>query len=183
METMDYWRLSDEFTVVQAALLFIGQNPSYYEYLVRSSEQDRPENFTAIFTALSHAIRGKRLNATVRYDESIGDEEIDWDRTTVLLEDLRDWLKSRGVKTGFFFPQVDDSPDYLDVGHENYAPKLAAAIKAWQAVNESPELLARKTVKQALEKWLRKNAGQYGLTKDDGNPNEQGINEIAKISN
>jgi hypothetical protein len=40
-----------------------------------------------------------------------------------------------------------------------------------------------KTVKQALLKWLRKNADKFGLTKDDGNPNEQGIEEIAKISN
>jgi hypothetical protein len=39
------------------------------------------------------------------------------------------------------------------------------------------------TAKQAMMKWLRRHADQYGLTKDDGNPNEQGIEEIAKIAN
>ena len=34
-----------------------------------------------------------------------------------------------------------------------------------------------------MMKWLRRHADQYGLTKDDGNPNEQGIEEIAKIAN
>jgi len=96
---------------------------------------------------------------------------------------LRVWLKGRGFKSGFFFPQATEEPDFLDPKNENYAPKLAAAIGAWQAVNAEPKLTSGKTVKQALLKWLRQNADQFGLTKDDGNPNEQGIEEIAKISN
>ena len=50
-----------------------------------------------------------------------------------------------------FFPQGDDTPDYLDDNHKNYAPKLAAAINAWQAVNENPDLLIGKTVKPVVE--------------------------------
>jgi hypothetical protein len=31
--------------------------------------------------------------------------------------------------------------------------------------------------------WLRQHANEFGLTKEDGNPNEQGIEEVAKIAN
>lgn len=118
-----------------------------------------------------------------KYTGVIFRAEPDWSLTTVVVDDLKVWLKERGFKSGFFFLQSVETPDFLDKGHENYAPKLAAAIGAWKAVNADSGLLKGKTVKQALLKWLRKNADQFGLTKDDGNPNEQGIEEIAKISN
>jgi hypothetical protein len=34
-----------------------------------------------------------------------------------------------------------------------------------------------------LNVLLRQHANKFGLTKDDGNPNEQGIEEVAKIAN
>ncbi len=222
MEKMDYWRLCDELSVVQAAFLIIGVDPSEFPYVMNWQMSERPENFSAALAALTHAIIGNRLPATIRrsawergWDEGPGDGENftrdidifpdqkdfpeeanfpknrgiiyracpDWDLTTILVKDLQDWLRGRGFKSGFFFPQAEDTPDFLDQNHKNYAPKLAAAIGAWQAVNADPELIKGKTVKQALLKWLRKNADQFGLTKDDGNPNEQGIEEISKISN
>ena len=192
---MDYWRLCDELSVVQAALLTVGVDPGEFPYVMNWQEHERPENFNAVFAAVSHAVLGGRLPATIRYDvepafegtkefhpERVS-EKPDWSYTTCLVDDLKEWLQSRGFKTGFFFPQAEDTPDFLDRTHRNYAPKLAAAIGAWEAVNATPELITGKTVKQALLKWLRKNADKFGLTKDDGNPNEQGIEEIAKISN
>jgi hypothetical protein len=195
MEKMDYWRMCDELSVVQAALLILGVDPGMFVDVLNWQEHEKPDNFAAVLTALSHAILGGRLPATIRtaveqrwdsvaeasYYEDTG--EPDWQKTTILVEDLKGWLRGRGFKTGFFFPQAADTPDFLDPSYKNYAPKLAAAIGAWQAVNADPELMKGKTVKQALLKWLRKNADQFGLTKDDGNPNEQGIEEIAKISN
>lgn len=222
MEKMDYWRLCDELSVVQAALLVADLDPAEFQYVMNWEEHKRPKNFSAVLAALSHAILGGRLPATIRREawetgwnedpesrlnftrnvdlfpdqKELPEEALnlkyrgiiyratpDWNLTTVLVEDLRTWLRNRGFKSGFFFPQAVGTPDFLDPGHHNYAPKLAAAICAWQAVNEDQDLIKGKTVKQALQKWLRKNAGQYGLTKDDGNPNEQGIEEIAKISN
>ena len=44
-------------------------------------------------------------------------------------------------------------------------------------------LRVRKTVKQALVIWLRHHANKFALTKEDGKPNEQGIEEVAKIAN
>ena len=222
MEKMDYWRLCDELSVVQAAMLIAGVNPEEFPYIMNFQEHERPKNFSPALAALSHAILGGRLPATIRReawergwaeDSNSGenftrDIEIfsdqkefpkkaynpkhsgiffrtapDWNLTTVLVEDLQVWLRGRGFKTGFFSPKAGDTPDFLDTSHKNYAPKLVAAIGSWQAVNADPELIKGKTVKQALLKWLRKNADKFGLTKDDGNPNEQGIEEIAKISN
>lgn len=222
MEKMDYWRLCDELSVVQAALLIVGLDPEKFTDVMNWQENERPENFSPVLAALSHAVLGGRLPATIRrkawergWDEETGSGEYstreveifsdqnefpeeaygpkhrgviyraapDWSLSTILVEDLITWLKGRGFKTGFFFPQAEDAPDYLDKTHKNYALKLAAAIEAWEAVSANPDLIKGKTVKQALLKWLRKNADRFGLTKDDGNPNEQGIEEIAKISN
>jgi hypothetical protein len=222
MEKLDYWRLCDELSVVQAAMLLVGGDPSEASHVMNDPENERPENFSTAMVALSHAILGGRLSATIRREawergwdeEPAPDEKFtknldifpdqnefpeeafgpkhrgiiyratpDWSLTTVLVDDLQVWLKGRGFKTGFFFPQAADTPDFLDQCYKNYAPKLAAAIGAWQAVNADQDLIKEKTVKQALLKWLRKNADQFGLTKDDGSPNEQGIEEIAKISN
>ena len=36
---------------------------------------------------------------------------------------------------------------------------------------------------KALIVWLRQHANEFGLTKEDGNPNEQGIEDVAKIAN
>lgn len=194
MEKMDYWRLCDELSVVNAALLVAGLDPSDYPGVIdwnefkssEGEERNRPKEFYPAFHAISNAVFSERLKSNI--EETSCDPNIirpfpDWDRITVFVDDLKDWLRGRGFKTGFFFPETGGAPDYLDTNHKHYAPKLAAAVNAWEAVNAEPKVLRGKTVKQALEIWLRKNAGQYGLTKDDGNPNEQGINEIAKISN
>ena len=40
-----------------------------------------------------------------------------------------------------------------------------------------------KTPKQAIEKWLREHASEYGLTGADGNPVVAAIEQISKVSN
>jgi hypothetical protein len=100
---------------------------------------------------------------------------------------LKIWLKSKGFVEGLFFPMSEDGPnadlDCLRSDHPNYSSKLAAAIRAWNAISADPERRRGKSTKQALETWLLENAGKFGLTKEDGNPNKQGIEEVAKIAN
>jgi hypothetical protein len=179
MDSLDYWRLCDELSVVQAALLIVGEDPSALQWRIdKTGPHDRPVGYDAAKAALVHAIRGKRLPARIieRHEEqSFGEPELH--ETTVLVEDLRAWLQLRGIKTGFFFPALQQSePDYLVALHDHYSPKLAAAIEAWKAVSADRALRLGKTVKQALVVWLRQHA-------NDGNPNEQGIDEVAKIAN
>jgi hypothetical protein len=180
MDDLDYWRLCDEYTIVQAALLIVGEDPSGYQELVYRKPQDWPTGYEATITALSNAIEGKRLGARIVTED---DGALNRYATKIGVEDLRDWLRSRGITTGFFFPRPAVGPDYLSRLHPNYSPKLAAAVEAWRAVSADEELRRGKSVKQALAIWLRQHANEFGLTKEDGNPNEQGIEEIAKIAN
>ena len=106
-------------------------------------------------------------------------ESPDCGKTTVAVGDLRAWLESAGIRTGFFFPTATDAPDYLDPKNPRYAPKLAAAVRAWQSVTDS----GGKHPKQALAKWLREHAAEFGMTDDEGKPNETGIEEAAKVAN
>jgi len=208
MESLDFWRLCDEVTVIQAVLLVIGEDPAKLQSEVESRvHRDRPVGYDAAKAAITHAINSNRLPATIRrlswergWEEDPGPDEKfdrdadnrgiiykadpDWNLTTVAVEDLKGWLRSRGFTTGFFFPEDDlAGPDYLNRGDAGFSPKLAAAICAWGAVRGDSSATKGKTVKQALLIWLRKNADRFGLTKEDGLPNEQGIEEIAKISN
>jgi hypothetical protein len=193
MEGLDYWRLCDELSLVQAALLIVGVDPANSQEWVREWEpHKRPEGFDAAMAALTHAVLAARLKATIRknareygwMEQPEADEIADMsDQGFRMVDDLRTWLRGRGIKSGFFFPQETESEDYLNESDEHYSPKLAAAVTAWEAVSRDPSLLRGKTVKQAILIWLRRNADQYGLTKDDGSPNEQGIEEVAKIAN
>ncbi len=96
---------------------------------------------------------------------------------------LKDFLRERGFSTGFFFPESQDDRSYLDSGETCYAPKLAAAVKVWEKVSSDESLLVGKTPKQAIEKWLREHASEYGLTDADGNPVKAAIEQIAKVVN
>lgn len=104
-----------------------------------------------------------------------------WSLSTIDREDLISWLRSRGFTNGFFFTesQDTDSPGYLDPQNPRYAPKLAAAVKAWQAVTDT----GGKTPKRALEKWLREHAADFGMTDEDGNTVNTAIEEVAKVAN
>ena len=103
----------------------------------------------------------------------------DWSLSTVSRSDLLEWLEKRGMTSGFLFSTAAGAPDYLDSSNPRYAPKLAAAVRAWQAVTDPNG----RHPKQALLKWLRENAAEFGLSDEEGKPNETGIEEIAKVAN
>lgn len=99
--------------------------------------------------------------------------------STVNVESLKKWLRFKGFTSGFFFPEPTTTMDFLDVNHSRYAPKLAAAVSAWQAVTDA----GKKSPKQALDKWLREHAAEFNLTNDEGNPIETAIEECSKVAN
>src|SRR5262245_10426131 len=124
MDSFNYWRLCDELSVVQAALLIVGEDPSQLQYHVENNPPSkRPSGYDAAKAALINAINGKRLAATVIESvidplDSDGDFSVtNWHSTTIVVEDLRTWLKSQGFETGFFFTQPKAGPDYLSKDH------------------------------------------------------------------
>lgn len=185
-DDLDFWRLCDELSIKEAALLIAGVSPAMNDSVESWEVEQRPRGYEAARTALLNALRGKRIKGQIventTCDMNGNEYPVEgsvsvWSRVDV--ESLREWLWSRGLRHGFFAPSGAEAPDYLDPRNSRYAPKLAAAIKAWQAVTDP----AGKHPKQALTKWLRENAAAFGLSDEDGKPNETGIDEIAKVAN
>lgn len=108
-------------------------------------------------------------------------DEINWEKSIISVGDIKAWLKNNGVTDGFFFPSSNQStgPNYLDKEHPRYAPKLAAAVLAWESYSEIPG----KTPKQVLSRWLNENASRFGLTDEEGKPRDNTIGDVATISN
>ena len=191
MEKIDYWRFAEEFTVVQATLLILGRDPSGLDdYFENSAEGFRPSGYTAISTALRRDVRKKRIPAEIvfhtftdEFENEIDTSNIDWNQTLLSVETIKNWLKRKNFEDVFFLKSSKPKEGFLDKDHEYYAPKLAAAVSAWKTVTSNQELLEGKSPKQAIDKWLRENAKEYKLTKDDGNPNQSAIEEISKIAN
>jgi hypothetical protein len=192
MEDLDYWRLCDELSIVQAALLIAGRAPSSDAAYIEGWEAEkRPLGYEAAKTAISNALRRGAISGKVIpiYEYDINGNEcgevvdsIDFAKSRIEVESLRTWLAGRGLKTGFFFPEPRAPQDYLDPSHPRYAPKLAAAVLAWQATGNEATI-SGKSPKQALMKWLREHAAEFGMTDDDGKPNDTGIEEAAKVAN
>jgi hypothetical protein len=152
------WYLADSLTLQDAIALVAGYDPNHVS--LGGNYSDFLENFPRLYPVeqfLINAIKTNKLEAKivatgkyrhVRYngDESEGFwepvDEISLTGTIVAVDNLKKWLCSRGVNNGFFFPNRDDIPDFLDNNNKNYSPKLAAAISAWQAVNSNPDLVS-----------------------------------------
>ena len=185
MDRIDRWKLADELTTYQIALLIAGYDPSEFE-------EDQPHQWpkevnrdiSPFLNAIKNAARSEKLKFTpVRYESSYNSDDIDWNISTVDIESLCEWLRRRNFKDGFFVGRDGHVDKISDQSGEYYAPKLAAAVRAWNEVTADPTALNGKTPKKALEIWLRKHANEYGLTGKDGNPNELGIEEICKVAN
>lgn len=209
-ETDDLWCLSDDFSVVDAAALIAGYNPLMLQRCRMDTHFDRLfSRYHVVMEGLCNAISNGRIKANIRYaarkfgyvdnladidaaestsrilehGTTKADDETfpDWGLTTVSRDDLVVWLARRGVRTGFFFPgaKPSDEPDFLDPSNPRYSRKLAAVVRAWQAVTDP----GKRTPKQALEKWLREHAAEFGLTDEEGNPINQAIDECSKVAN
>jgi len=195
MDNLDYWRICDKLNVVQTALLIIGEDPTETQkYVSTRNPSCQVEGYHAVETALINSILLDELPALIEYEQSPkrdavtgnvyfdNSDDIDLKKTLIDVDDIRSWLLGRGITDGFFFVNRHDNPDYLNPNHPRYAPKLAASINAWLSM-EDEEKLKGTTAKQALIKWLREHATEYRLSDVDGNLNEKGIEECAKISN
>lgn len=192
MDSLDYWRLCEELTVVQAAYLIAGLDPSDgASYVENWDPHKRPPGYEATKTAVSGALLHGTLDGRIVPQYECDREgnilweisnSVDVEKSVVFVESLRKWLSSRGFSSGFFFPDGNSSAEYLDPLHPRYAPKLAAAVRAWEATAD-PELLNGRSPKQALAKWLREHAAEFGLSDEEGKPNETGIDEVSKVAN
>jgi hypothetical protein len=114
-------------------------------------------------------------------EDFVIDEQPDWGLTLVSRDDLIAWLTSRGFRSGFFFSDAEEAPDYLNPEHPRYSAKLAAAVKVWQAM-EDENLLSGRSAPDAMSDWLTSRYRELGLVWN-GEINKTGIGEVAKVAN
>jgi hypothetical protein len=187
----DYWRLCDELTLKQAALLIVECDPSSEAgYCEKWEVHLRPTGYEASKQALSSALRkaiimGQHFGKTMHdiNGNEMGEypETTDVDRSTLERDSLIKWLSSRGIKTGFFFPDDTTYPDYMDPKNGRYSSKLAAAVKVWQAM-EDVNLRKGKAPTVAMHTWLETRYKDLGL-EWAGKINNTGITEVVKVAN
>lgn len=191
MDSLDFWRLNDDLSIVEAALLAIGYDPGgLAQYVEQTESQNQPTGYAAARNGIAGGLRKGLIEGShvqiVDLDwngNPCGDipNSVDPQLSRVDVESLKAWLGKRGVQSGFFFPPLatNTGPEYLDPKHPRYAPKLAAAVSAWLAVTEPKG----KTPKQALDKWLREHAAEFGMVNDEGNPVEAAVTDCSKLAN
>lgn len=98
------------------------------------------ENNEYLSSLLNRSIAGTLIPESMididGYDIGFRQGSIDVYNSTVNADSLKQWLRLKGFTTGFFFPEPVGTTDFLDPLNPRYAPKLAAAVKAWQAVTD-----------------------------------------------
>lgn len=183
MESLDYWRLCDELSVLQAAALIAGVDPSGEEgaWCDTWPLHQQPKGFAAAKAALVHAINARRLSATIRHSarqfgcaemvaedftveegENVGYDATfvyraapDWNLTTVLVDDLRRWLASRGIHTGFFLPDGNRRPRLLGPGKPPLRPEVGGGRAGMDGCRRSQGQVAEASVAEVAARARR----------------------------
>lgn len=182
MDPLEFWLKANALNIFQLALLTEGYNPSDYEnHHINKWPEWVKERITVHISILKNAIVTGDLEPlrTGHY----GSGDANWYETLLSVEDYRLWLEARGLTGTIFHKGPRRAADFGNPFGRFYAPKLAAAAAAWEAVTADPARLRGKSPKKALEAWLRENAATYGLLNKNGSPNETGIAEVAKVAN
>ncbi len=171
-----YWRLVSELSIRQAALLAIGEEPSSEigSNCENWKEHERPADYEAVKQALISALR-KGIIAGEHwgiieldmYGNECGEEvpgTTDIDKSYVDFDSLVHFFESRNIRPPFLFPPKPkaDTPDYLDPNHPRYSGKLAASVRAWQAMDDE-NLLRGKNPIPAMTEWLETRYKDFGL--------------------
>lgn len=208
---LEHWRLCDPLSLEDAAALLAGYDPEEINRQQNDTgfDQNHPFLYT-METSLRNAVLSNRLQvmrrvSTGKYhhirmagDESEGwwepVDELSLSGTLVAVDDLKNWLTSMGVDGGFFFTEHEgiepgsNRPDPMNKNSKFYAPKLAAAIEAWETLQQDPKLQdANAVVKEATD-WLTENAERLNILWTDPKtgetiPPKSTIEAMAKIIN
>lgn len=195
LDAPELWRMAEELSVAQCALLLLGLDPQAHQFVERWEHKDTPPGYIGARDALLGALRlGSLKGAVVEHTQHCLDPDgihgferpisgiLDAAKSQIQIDSLIVWLEKRGIRQSFFSPAQSSSEPYRDRNHPRYSAKLAAVVEAWESYDEASSNEPG-TPKQRLMKWLRLNAARFGLTGDDGAPMENVIEELAKVAN
>ena len=174
-----FWKTVDPITVMQAAALVAGLDPSTMKLSEREALLYAKDGLTgavedanSAFAAIRNAIETGKLKAKpayrIRYAAInsakpeaqpayfYGDrdyKDADWGKTTVAVADLRAWLERTDIRPAFFFPgEPKNSPA---INGATFA-KLQAVLDAYPAKYGGRDRVKLDT---DLRPWLRQSHG------------------------
>ena len=187
MNSIEYLYLCDEVSVVEASLFVLGVDSiQKYSSVEHWNSEERPAGYDIVRRAIANALsKGEIKGNVIHLQESAYRQNpfpVDVKGSTVFIKSLLEWLKKKDRNNNPLANMLSSRQAYLDPNHERYAPKLAAAVNAWEAM-EDASLYAGKSPKKALEAWLKAHAADFDLILQDGHPNRNGITEAAKVAN
>jgi hypothetical protein len=138
------WNLAETLNVYQMALLSVGYNPAEYEDFHHGNWPKQVRIDTAAYlSTIKNAVLTGKIECEREYNQNDFDRDVNWYASLIDVQSYTRWLKERNHDDNFFncaFFGTDESDldRLLTPSGEYYAPKLAAAVRAWQAGNRSP---------------------------------------------
>lgn len=193
------WRLAVTLIVVEAAILMIDGDPS------ESAEYwDQTGNLPVTgpyhsrrFLAAYGVLKGAIIDDAGGLQSSIVRDRggyIHWGLTRVPVEELRKFLHRRGMRYGFFaleepesifdtnaMVQRETKSGFLNSQHTFYAPELALAVSAWEAVTQNHS--SKRSPKDNLREWIESNWQTVWTYSSAKAPSKEAVERIATLAN
>jgi len=143
MEELDYWRLCEEFNVVQAALLVVGEDPSCAEYIEEWEVQNRPKGYEAAKTAICGGLRNflRHDRACAEFEMETANLKFDYANVPDMVHENSEYLAevlSRSI-AGTLIPQFNFDPSGNNLG----------------AIEGTIDLYKSTVNAESLKQWLR----------------------------
>jgi hypothetical protein len=182
VDDLSDWRLASTLNVYEIALLLKGYNPADYADIDPGNWPNEVRRQTyGLQKAIQSAVESDSIEANFARDEN---GNINWSLASIYLRSVERWMINKNYYSEFLNQSGSSYPSTLSDRHSPYfAPKLAAAVRAWKFVSSNPESLRNKRPKTAIKDWLEANAAELGLVKPDGAFNRTAIDEIAAVAN
>lgn len=105
----EYWKLADSLTVIQAALLIIGEEPTGQESVASNSPGYRLDHFDAVYSAIKNAVLSDTLKAIIHYPIS--------------------WIQDSNNLSWIQYPQIDEHAGIFRDGDSKNAEILEVHFK------------------------------------------------------
>lgn len=172
-DKLSHWRLHEYLTITEASALWIDEEPpwKWNEEFQGPHPLEDNASFRIVRNAIASAIEQDKLK-TARYEVGwVAQDGVStwphYDRTTIKREELARWALSKEERPSFlvkdierleeFDKSLEEIAPFLDKSHPHFPRELEIAAKAWMALYEKGEERGRKSHKDYIKDWLKKN--------------------------
>ena len=182
------WAVKSKLTLIQAAYLICGYDPSNIDpsNVQKEIKAPLPEGVYPILMELTEYHKGVRMQLVESLDLIVDEffkSQSFYDSISAI--SVKEWLISVNLRPKVFFP--DNMPDgyrpYLDKTHSHYSKKLAASVLAWEALAKDPSMLDGRTPKSGAIYWINKNQSALGFSNREGTVPDATLDQMGRVVN